>query len=185
SRTGALRMHRVLACTICYDVTYPPTLLTVVDRNTRTSVPSHILQQPATDPVTLLTLVLTSDKLPWLVFARSRRCNISSPKPSGISFFKKRPPPNIILSSTPVTVSDVLRSLHEMLYTPVTQEEWEALESRKQKKFWKTYKARCERTGDGGMGGVRRIDYLGEETILVGIEVDGLTEGGRLVFARP
>ncbi|KAH8824404.1 hypothetical protein DL96DRAFT_1531629 [Flagelloscypha sp. PMI_526] len=179
------RMHPVLAYTICYDVMYPPTPLTVVDRNTRASVPPQTLQQPATDPVTLSRLVLTSDKFPWLVVARSRPGNSNNSRPSGKSFFKKRSPSNAILSSAPVTNFDVLRSLHETLYMRVTQEEWDALGSRKRMKIWKAHEARCEPAGDGGMADIRRVDYLGEETILVGVEVDGLTEGGRLVFARP
>ncbi|KAH8824562.1 hypothetical protein DL96DRAFT_1467994 [Flagelloscypha sp. PMI_526] len=194
SRTTALHMHPVLAYTkqsqapISYDVTYPPSSHTVVDRNTRASVPKHTLQESATDPITVSTLVLTSDKLPWPVVVRSRRGSSSSSKSSAKFYIGERTTPSDpTSSSTYVTNNDVLRSLHDNLYTRVTQEEWDALGSGslKQKRVWKTYEARCQNAGGGHPAGVRRIDYLGEKTRLVGIEVDRSSEGGRLVFARP
>ena len=43
--------------------------------------------------------------------------------------------------------------------------------------------------GGGWEGGVRRVDWLGSKTHLIGVEIDKSTEGGenvgKLVFGRP
>lgn len=63
-------MHPLLASTrfthapISYDVLSPPSSNSVLDRSTRSSVPSHTLSQPATDPPTFGKLILQSDKFP-------------------------------------------------------------------------------------------------------------------------
>lgn len=76
-----------------------------------------------------------------------------------------------------------------MLLTPVTPEEWESLGhgSSAQKKVTKAYEKRCTRMGGGWEGGVKRIDWLGEKTRLVGVEVDKSGGGpgtGKLVFSK-
>lgn len=51
----------------------------------------------------------------------------------------------------------------------------------------KAYEERCVRMGGGWEGGVRRVDWLGGKTRLVGIEVDKVEGGkgvGKLVFGR-
>lgn len=84
---------------------------------------------------------------------------------------------------------DVLYAVHTMLQTPIIPEEWESLGhgSRAQQKVTKAYEKRCTRMGGGWEGGVRRIDWLGDKTQLVGIEVDKSAGGGgsgKLVFAK-
>jgi hypothetical protein len=56
-----------------------------------------------------------------------------------------------------------------------------------QRKVADAYERRCTRMGGGWEGGVRRIDWLGRKTRLVGIEVERTVEGGsvgRLVFRK-
>ena len=81
---------------------------------------------------------------------------------------------------------DVLYAVHATLMTPVTPEEWESLGhgSRAQQKVTKAYERRCTRMGGGWEGGVRRVDWLGEKTRLVGIEVDKSVNVGKLIFAK-
>lgn len=84
---------------------------------------------------------------------------------------------------------DVLYAVHTTLMIPVTPEEWEALGqgSRAQQKVTRAYERRCTRMGGGWEGGVRRVDWLGEKTQLVGVEVDrsgGGSGTGKLVFAK-
>ena len=74
-------------------------------------------------------------------------------------------------------------------YTFVTPEEWDALGhgSRAQQKATRAYERRCRRMGGGWEGGVRRVDWLGEKTKLVGVEVDKSGGGagvGKLVFSK-
>jgi hypothetical protein len=171
-------MHRP---PISYDVTYTPSSRTVVDRNTLSPVPAHTLAQPATDPPTLTTLVLRSDKLPWPIRASS-----SSAKP--VPRFYLAGSSNAGNPSTPVSNLDVLYALHNTLSVRVTQQEWEALGhgSRAQRKATRAYEERCTKMGGGWDGGVRRIDYLGEKIRLIGVEVDKTADGGagKLVFGK-
>ena len=74
--------------------------------------------------------------------------------------------------------------------TCVTPEEWHSLGegSRAQRRVAEAYKERCTRMGGGWEGGVRRVDWLGSKTHLVGVEIDKSNEGenvGKLVFGRP
>ncbi|KZT18670.1 hypothetical protein NEOLEDRAFT_126473 [Neolentinus lepideus HHB14362 ss-1] len=179
-----LNMHPLLAHTrfhhapISYDVIYTPSARTVVDRTTRQPVPTHTLTQPATEPPISTTsqLVLTSEKFPWPVIVGSAT---AFPSKSG------RP-----RAHSPVAVSnlDVLYALHSTLLTRVTPQEWESLGhgSRAQRKVTHAYEKRCARMGGGWDGGVRRIDWLGGKTRLVGIEMDKSRGGayGKLVFEK-
>ena len=85
-----------------------------------------------------------------------------------------------------ITILDVLHAVHTTLWTPITPEEWEALGSA-QKKVAKRFEARCARMNMDRRSGVRRIDWLGEKTWLIGVEVDkaaGHGGAGKLVFGR-
>lgn len=87
-----------------------------------------------------------------------------------------------------ITNLDVLYAIHTTLLTPITPEEWEELGhgSKAQLKVTKAYEERCVRMGGGWEGGVRRVDWLGGKTRLVGVEVDK-SEGkgvGKLVFGK-
>ena len=84
----------------------------------------------------------------------------------------------------------MLYAVHSTLMTPVTPEEWHSLGegSRAQRHVAEAYKERCTRMGGGWEGGVRRVDWLGTKTHLVGVEIDKSNEGenvGKLVFGRP
>ena len=83
----------------------------------------------------------------------------------------------------------MLYAVHTTLMTRVTPEEWASLgaSSRAQRKVAAAYERRCTRMGGGWEGGVRRIDWLGEKTWLIGVEVDkaaGHGGAGKLVFGR-
>ncbi|GJE85409.1 hypothetical protein PsYK624_014880 [Phanerochaete sordida] len=180
-RQGALHMHPLLAHTrlhrapVTYDVSFSPSARTVLDRATHSAIPAHTLAQPATDPPTPSSskLILRSDKFPWpvIVSGSGPRFTIGPPK-SGRSG-----------SANAITILDVLHAVHTTLWTPITPEEWEALGSA-QKKVAKRFEARCERMSMDRRSGVRRIDWLGEKTKLVGVEVDKSAGVGKLVFSK-
>ncbi|PSS37476.1 hypothetical protein EW026_g2082 [Hermanssonia centrifuga] len=179
-------MHPILAYTrlhrapITYDVTFTPSARTVLDRATRSAIPPHTLAQPATDPPTPSSsrLILRSHKFPWPVIVQGSgpRFTIGPPKGGRGS------------SANAITNLDVLYAVHTTLLTPITPEEWESLGhgSRAQQKVTKAYERRCSRMGGGWEAGVRRIDWLGEKTRLVGVEIDKSTGNGvgKLVFAK-
>ena len=190
-------MHPLLASSphnrapISYDVMFPPSSSTVVDRSTRTAVPSHTLGQPATDPPTLGKLVLRSDKFPWaiLVNAGSSSPSSSAPTKSAAKFYLAGSSAHLS-QHTRVSNLDLIYSLHHTLAARVTKEEWDALGtgSRAQRKVTKAYERRCRALGGGWDQGVKRIDWLGGKTKLIGIEVDkAASDSGvaKLVFGRP
>lgn len=89
-----------------------------------------------------------------------------------------------------VTILDVLHAIHTTLMIRVTQEEWDALgkQSRAQRKVAAAYERRCTRMGGGWENGVRRIDWLGQKTIMAGVDVENVAAHGgegKLVFAKP
>jgi len=184
-RVTALHMHPLLAYTrlhrapITYDVAFTPSARTVLDRATHSAIPSHTLSQPATDPPTSSSsrLILRSHKFPWpvVVTGSGPRFTIGPQKKGS--------------KGNAITNLDVLYAVHQMLLTPATPEEWESLGhgTRAQQKVTKAYEKRCTRMGGGWEGGVRRIDWLGEKTRLVGVEVDKSAGGGgsgKLVFSK-
>lgn len=183
-RQASLHMHPLLAYTrlhrapLTYDVSFSPSARTVLDRATHSAIPAHTLAQPATDPPTPSSsrLILRSDKFPWTVVVGGTgpRFTIGPPKSGRGS------------SANAITILDVLHAVHTTLWTPITPEEWEALGSA-QKKVAKRFEARCERMNMDRRSGVRRIDWLGEKTKLVGVEVDKSGGGsgvGKLVFSK-
>ncbi|KAJ2912365.1 hypothetical protein MD484_g8047, partial [Candolleomyces efflorescens] len=89
---------------------------------------------------------------------------------------------------------DVLCAIHSTLATGICQDEWDQLgegDSPEQRRIARAYRRRCRETGDDLMAGVKRIDFLKNKTVLVGIESrkrgdptsrDGVL--GKLVFAE-
>ncbi|KAI1788002.1 hypothetical protein LXA43DRAFT_674566 [Ganoderma leucocontextum] len=202
TRSTTLHMHPLLAHTrlhrapITYDVSFTPSARTVIDRATHSAIPSHTLSQPATDPPTPAgaRLVLRTHKFPWPVIVTASH---SSSSTSSRPRFTVGPPSSHGHSSRPGTADggasisnlDVLYAVHNTLMVPITPEEWEALGhgSKAQQKVTRAYERRCTRMGGGWEGGVRRIDWLGEKTWLIGVEVDkaaGHGGAGKLVFGR-
>ncbi|KAF9812841.1 hypothetical protein IEO21_05941 [Rhodonia placenta] len=193
-RTPCLHMHPLLAHTrlhhapLNYDVVFTPSARTVLDRATHSPIPSHTLSQPATEPPMPAgaRLVLRSHKFPWPVVVTSPSAGSASPGPR----FTVGPPTHArSASGGSISNLDVLYAVHTTLMTQITPEEWEALGrgSRAQQKVTRAYERRCTRMGGGWEGGVRRVDWLGEKTRLVGVEVDKSGGGGgsgKLVFAR-
>ncbi|EEB99915.1 hypothetical protein MPER_00277, partial [Moniliophthora perniciosa FA553] len=60
--------------------------------------------------------------------------------------------------------------------------------SRAQRKVTKAYETRCRTIGGGWDQGVKRIDWLGGKTRLIGVEVDknaSDTGVAKLVFEKP
>ncbi|KAJ7598592.1 hypothetical protein C8J56DRAFT_169515 [Mycena floridula] len=178
NRTETLNMHPLLAYSrehpapIAYNVAYPPSPDTLLDRSTRSSLPAHMLLQPATDPFTYSKLVLKSDKLPWTIIVTNQ----------SVLHSKK-------MAAVPVTNFDVFQATYHTLSARITQEEWARLGhgSRAQRKATRAYEKRCLKTGGGWDDGVRRVDFLGEKSLLIGVQVDkesGAEEGrvARLIF---
>ncbi|KAK0452833.1 uncharacterized protein EV420DRAFT_682869 [Desarmillaria tabescens] len=167
NRPEALHMHPLFASSrqchapIWYNVTFTPSSKSVVDRKTQTPIPAHTLSQPATDPANSDKLVLKSNKLPWPIVVHA--------------------------DGRVVTNLDLLCAVHRTLSTRVTHREWEVLGhgTHAQLKAARAYEARCRKLGGGWDGGVRRIDWLGEKTYLIGVEVDKNAGVGRLVFGKP
>ncbi|KAL0564701.1 hypothetical protein V5O48_017341 [Marasmius crinis-equi] len=170
--------------------TGPPSRMTsstIVDRSTRTAVPSHTLGQPATDPPTLGKLVLRSDKFPWAVVVHA---GISSTNASGSKSAAKFYLGGSSSASTRVSNLDLMHAVYATLCARVTKEEWEALGagSRAQRKVTKAYERRCRALGGGWDQGVKRIDWLSGKTRLIGVEVDkAASDSGvaKLVFGKP
>ncbi|KAI3608808.1 hypothetical protein WG66_003867 [Moniliophthora roreri] len=207
-RPQTLHMHPLLAAShrsrapISYDVMFAPSSRTIVDRSTRTSVPSHTLHQPATDPPTAGRLVLRSDKFPWSIIVQagisSSASQIQTPK-SAAKFYlggaTSAPKGGGGGGgggggSLPVSNLDLIHAIHSTLFTRVTKEEWDALGagSRAQRKVTKAYETRCRAIGGGWDQGVKRIDWLGGKTRLIGVEVDKTasdTGVAKLVFEKP
>ncbi|KAK0209827.1 hypothetical protein IW262DRAFT_1468117 [Armillaria fumosa] len=183
----SINMHPLLAASrfhnapISYDVTFPPSSRSVVDRNTRTAVPTHTLAQPATDPPTFTKLVMRCDKFPWPV--------VVSPS-SKVGKFYLGNAPTVPTETQPISNMDLLYAVHSTLAIRVTHEEWDALGtgSPAQRRVTRAYERRCSKTGGGWDGGVRRIDWLGHKVQLIGIEVDRNASAGgiaKLIFGRP
>ncbi|KAI0947672.1 hypothetical protein AcW1_009373 [Taiwanofungus camphoratus] len=192
--TPAMHMHPLLTHTrlhrapLTYDVTFTPSARTVLDRATHSAIPSHTLAQPATEPPMSAgsRLVLRSHKFPWpVVVNASAHAGTASPGPHFTIGTTKRSRTG---SGGAITNLDVLYAVHTTLMTPVTPEEWEALGhgSKAQQRVACAYEQRCTRMGGGWEGGVRRVDWLGGKTRLVGVEVDKSSGGGagKLVFAK-
>ena len=167
---------------IQYDVSRTPSALTVMDCTTHSPVPAHTLAQPATDPPIAAPdqLVLRSHKFPWVIFVKA-----GLPYPPNKK--SKHSDPRSPATGTYITNLDVLYAIHTTLISQVTPEEWEKLEkgSKAQRRVARAYDRRCSVMG-GRESGVRRVDWLGSETHLVGIEVDRSGGGsiGKLVFAH-
>ncbi|KAF8267143.1 hypothetical protein EI94DRAFT_1731310, partial [Lactarius quietus] len=158
ARAPRFHMHPVLSYTrlhhapISYDIAFTPSARTVVDRTIHAPVPALTLAQPATEPPIPASsrLVLRSPKLPWTV----------------------------AVGPIALTNLDVLYAVHTTLMTRVTPEEWAALGegSKAQRRVAEAYKQRCTRMGGGWEGGIRRVDWLGSKTHLVGVEIDKSNE---------
>ncbi len=180
-------MHPLLAASrfhdapIAYDVTFPPSSLSVVDRHTRSAVPTHTLAQPATDPPTFTELVMWCDKFPWHVVVLPS---------SKVGKFYLGNALTIPTEAQPISNMDLIYALHSTLAVRVTHEEWKALGdgSSAQHRVTRAYERRCSKTGGGWDEGVRRIDWLGHKVQLIGIEVDRNAPAGgiaKLIFGRP
>ncbi|KAF8656410.1 hypothetical protein AX16_002554 [Volvariella volvacea WC 439] len=187
----ALHMHPLFAYSrlhhapISYDICYAPTSQYIVDRSTRSPIPSHMLLQPATDPPTYSELTLKCEKLPWpVVVVPSSSSNDAT---ASLEFATAGSRSN--LHAGFVTNLDVLTAVHQTLRTRITPKEWEELGngSRSQRKVTRAYEKRCTKMDGGWTSGVRRLDYLGGKTRLVGIETDksaGASGVGKLVFSK-
>lgn len=170
------RMHPLLASTrlhhapIAYDITALPSARTVLDRTTNSPIPAYTLAQPATDPPISASssLSLRSDKFPWRITIGP--INGAQP-PSGL--LNKASGRTITTGATYITNLDVLHALHNGLMKRVTMAEWESLGngSRAQRKVSAAYEKRCLKQGGGWEDGVRRVDWLGLKTKLVGVEI--------------
>jgi hypothetical protein len=163
----ATSLHPVLAHTrfrrarVSYDVTQAPSAAALLDHSTRAPLPGRDLAATATSPAAA-RLVLTSRGLPWRI--------VLAPAPD--------------VQGAVMTNADVLRAVHVALAAPATRAEWDALDTKAQKRVSAAFEARCKRSGQGREGGLRRVDWLEGRTRLVGVRMDRPGEG-RLVFRDP
>ncbi|KAF5378903.1 hypothetical protein D9615_006851 [Tricholomella constricta] len=186
-REPTLQIHPLLAHTrfqrapFAYDITQPPSLRSLIDSRSRSTISAETLAQPASNPAAA-TLTLDSPNLPWLIVATSARTQSKHGSNSH---------PESRSDDIPVTVLDVLHAVHVTLATRVTPQEWTTLGhgSRAQRRIMQAYERRCVRTEGDWEEGIRRIDYLCGKMLLVGVEVykkankQGVV--GRLVFSSP
>ena len=211
NRLTPVHMHpllcygRIQRAPISFDVIYPPSTRTVVDRHTHSPIPSLTLTQPATEPPTYGRFVLKCEKLPWYIIATTgvdisgmttghssgKRFYIGSATSTGSG--RSRSSSSSGNSPEAITNLDVLYAIHATLSVRVTQAEWNLLGngSRAQRKATRAYEKRCTDMGGGWGAGVRRVDFLGGKTKLVGVEIanervagDTITIG-KPVFCRP
>ncbi|KAG6856973.1 hypothetical protein H0H87_011362 [Tephrocybe sp. NHM501043] len=86
---------------------------------------------------------------------------------------------------------DVLHAIHLTLAARVTAEEWANLSTSDKKRIMKAYERRCVKADGGWDEGVRRVDYLCEKMILVGIDFakekcgTGQVVKGKMIFDLP
>lgn len=199
-----LSYGRIQRAPISFDVIFPPSTKTVVDRHTHSPIPPCTLTQPATEPPTFGRFILKCDKLPWQVVATTGGDHTqigSIGRSSGKRFYigstssGRTGSRSSSSSCSPeaVTNLDVLHAIHTTLSARVTQAEWDSLGngSRAQRKATRAYEKRCNDMGGGWGAGVRRVDFLGGKTKLVGVEIATEKVGsqpvafGKLVFSRP
>jgi len=173
-------MHPLLSHTqlypapISYNIVFSPCTGTVFDRTVDSPIPAVTLSEPATEPPIPASsrLILRASELPWLVIVTGSK----EGKKGGVE------------TSSVLTNLDVLYAVHKTLLARAAPEEWDALGegSHAQCRVSEAYEDRCTRIGGGWEGGVRRVDWLGPDTHLVGVEIDENDEAseitGRLVF---
>ena len=174
-----------------YDVSYLPSSWVVLDRATNSPIPVHLLQQSATNPPLPITsqLVLHSELFPWSINVgpSSAACVRIQPMcGSGSRYYTgwSGPVPSRRRKSDAITNLDVLCALYQTLQMNVTNVEWGSLGhgSPLQRNVADAYERRCIRNCGGWEGGVRRIDWLGTRTTVIGVEVSAGTQTGRLIF---
>ena len=197
-----LSYGRIQRAPISFDVIYPPSTRTVVDRHTHSPIPSLTLTQPATEPPTYGRFVLKCEKLPWYIIATTGGgvSEMDTGRSSGKRFYigsatSTGSGRSGSSNSSPdaITNLDVLYAIHATLSVRVTQAEWELLGngSRAQRKATQAYEKRCTDMGGGWGAGVRRVDFLGGKTKLVGVEIvnekvaGDIIITGKPVFCRP
>jgi hypothetical protein len=180
-QTPQTRLHPLLQegapSSMCYDVTFAPSHLTVYHPSTDVGVSSRLRAESAVEPPTS-KLVVTCDKFPWEIVVRPGSSMHSSPGAMD-------PHPSY------VTVQDVLWALHTALHHPLTRSEWDSLEpdssgkSKAQSKVSRAYQDRCMLMGGGWHLGAKRVDWLNRRTVFVGFRPS--LSGGHLVavFRKP
>ena len=176
-------MHPLLSHTqlypapISYNIVFSPCAGTVFDRTVDSPIPAVTLSEPATEPPIPASsrLILRASELPWFVVVTGSK----EEKKGGVE------------TSSVLTNLDVLYAVHKTLLARAAPEEWDALGagSHAQRRVSEAYEDRCVQIGGGWVGGVRRVDWLGSDTHLVGVEIDENNEAseitGRLVFGPP
>ncbi|KAF8997826.1 hypothetical protein BDQ17DRAFT_1248084, partial [Cyathus striatus] len=76
-----------------------------------------------------------------------------------------------------ITVSHVLKAIHEHLHTSIVQPDWDELSSNQQKEVNKAYLKRCRNAGTAEemfkRQGVKRIDFLCDKIWFRGLVFEG------------
>jgi len=179
------RIHPLLLegahSSMCYDVTFAPSHVTVYHPSTNVGVSSRLRAESAVEPPTS-KLVVTSDRFPWEIVVRAGSATSSStPSAAGA----------LDLYPSYVTVQDVLWSLHTALHHPLTRSEWDSLGSsaggisKAQSKVSRAYEDRCMLMAGGWNLGAKRVDWLHKRTVFAGFRAP--LSGGPLeaVFRKP
>lgn len=127
-------------------------------------IPEHDLAQFATTPP-VTRIRIACDLLPWIIDVRGRTTLPNDPR----SF---------------VRVVDILDGIYTSLRTGVTSGEWNRTERTFRDQVKKTYSRRCHAsrpftlTGYEEKQGVRRIDYLQDKKMFLGLTMKGPAGGG-------
>lgn len=176
------RRHHTAALT--YDVLLTPSIHSVFDCVTGRPMVHSTLQEPATYPSISCCMTLHSELLPW---------------PINVHPVQSKSVPRFYIPSSrsdaggpthhPVTILDVLWSVHNTLNIAATQQEWDALGhgSKNQKRITRAYDDRCQKMNGGWEAGVKRCDWLGSRILLAGVDVvqNGSKNEYHLLFTRP
>lgn len=118
-------------------------------------IPEHELSQSATTPPVVHLRIIT-EHIPWTIDVRGRTSLQNDP-------------------SSRVRVVDVLEAIHKSLRTGITNEEWNRLQKTSRDQIKKAYSRRClasrafALTGYEEKRGVRRVDYLEDKTMFLGL----------------
>jgi len=132
------------------------------------------MMQPATYP-SIFQLRITCDELPkWPIELEWSNYTPGLFSPSTQSYHT---------SPAPISLTDVLVAIHQALHQQIRHSDWAELNSREQESVGRAYTARCKAAGtiedqDAERAkGVKRVDFLGRKTRMVGLTRSAPTFG--------
>ncbi|KAG8902425.1 DNA-directed DNA polymerase epsilon, subunit B [Tulasnella sp. 403] len=136
---------------ILYDVRYKPDKCYLTTTGAPIKLPEEFAELPATRP-TIAKMRLVCRDLPWRIS---------------------------VTNSKGVTIKNILESIHSELHQPLTEGEWWIAQDEERERTLEAYKKNCaEELGEKRKleEGVKRIDWLGNRTMLMAISRGPLDE---------